>query len=281
MSAVLDVRNLCVRLKTGEGRLLVDDVSFSVDKGECLGILGESGSGKSMTCKAFMGLLDSMFAISGEAVFAGEDLLRLPRERLRRVRGNRICMILQNPMSCFDPLYRIGSQMAEGLSEHSGLSKREIRGKCLDTLDLMQIRNPEEVMAKYPHQLSGGMLQRVMIGLALVMRPDLIIADEPTTAIDSITQYEIIAEFQRIKEQHGTAMIFISHDLGVVSRLADRALVMHEAKVKRRGTVREIIDDPGDPYTSFLIEKKMTVMKTFSRICGKIPEPGCEDREPA
>lgn len=281
MSAVLELDNLSVQLRTGAKSTLVDNVSFAVEPGRCLGILGESGSGKSMTCKAFMGLLDSSLAVSGRAVFEGRDLLSLSREQLRQLRGNRIGMILQNPMSCFDPLYRIGRQMAEGIAEHSRLTRTQIRTKCLETLELMRIRNPEEVMAKYPHQLSGGMLQRVMIGLALIMRPSLIIADEPTTAIDSITQYEIIDEFIRIKKEYGTAMIFISHDLGVISKLADSAVVMHEAKIKRRGTVREIIADPGDAYTTFLIEKKMTVMDRFIKICGRQTPPERQDKETA
>lgn len=282
MSAVLTLDNLSVRLRAdGRETTLVDNVSFTVEPGQCLGILGESGSGKSMTCKAFMGLLDSSFSVTGKATFEGEDLLSLSREQLRLLRGSKIGIILQNPMTCFDPLYRIGRQMAEGIAEHSRLSRAEIKTKCLETLDLMRIRNPEEVMAKYPHQLSGGMLQRVMIGLALIMRPSLIIADEPTTAIDSITQYEIIDEFMRIKNQHGTAMIFISHDLGVISKLADSAVVMHEAKIKRRGTVREIIADPGDPYTSFLIEKKMTVMDQFIKVCGRQTAAARQDKETA
>lgn len=270
MKPVLAIDNLTVRLRAdGKTTTLVDDVSFAVEPGMCLGILGESGSGKSLTCKAFMGLLDSSFTVAGKAVFEEADLLTLSREQMRLLRGNKIGMILQNPMSCFDPLYRIGRQMAEGIAEHSRLSRTAIKTKCIETLELMQIRNPEEVMAKYPHQLSGGMLQRVMIGLALIMRPSLIIADEPTTAIDSITQYEIVNEFIRIKERHGTAMIFISHDLGVISKLADSAVVMHNAKIKRRGAVQEILDNPGDPYTAYLIEKKMAVMNRFIGVCRK------------
>ena len=264
MKTVLDVKNLTVCFRQEKARFtLVDDVSFAVAEGECLGILGESGSGKSMTYKAFMRLLDSSFEVRGSARFDGKELLSASNEAMRRLRGSRVCMILQNPMTCFDPLYRIGAQMAEGFSEHLALSGGTIREKCLETLSLMRICNPEEVLEKYPHQLSGGMLQRVMIGLALAMEPDLIIADEPTTAIDSITQYEIVQEFLRIKCECRTAMIFISHDLGVVSRLADRVLVMHDAKIKQSGTMRDILNRPEDDYTRFLIEKKMTVMEKF------------------
>ena len=274
MSTVLDVRNLTVRFRREKRRItLVDDVSFSVAAGECLGILGESGSGKSMTCKAFMRLLDSSFEVEGCARFGETELLATPDDEMRRLRGSRICMILQNPMTCFDPLYRIGTQMAEGFAEHLRLGRGEIRAKCIETLRRMRIRNPEDVLEKYPHQLSGGMLQRVMIGLALATEPTLIVADEPTTAIDSITQYEIVQEFRRIKRECRTAMIFISHDLGVVSRLADRVLVMHDAKVKQSGTMRDILDHPEDVYTRFLIEKKMAVMEKFARIMAPETEP--------
>ena len=261
---VLSVRDLSVALaRRGVRHLLVDGVSFDVDEGECLGILGESGSGKSMTCKAFMGLLEAEFRIAGSARFGGRELLSASRESLRAMRGRDICMILQNPMTCFDPLYRIGVQMAEGLAVHTRLSRAEIRRKCLETLELMRIAAPEEVLLKYPHQLSGGMLQRVMIGLALVMEPRLIVADEPTTAIDAVTQFEIVEEFRRIKRERRTAMIFISHDLGVVSRLADRVVVMRDARICQSGPVREVLLAPGDAYTRFLVDKKTAVMRRF------------------
>lgn len=263
---VLDIRNLSVKVRLGKEKLtLVDDVSFSIENGECLGILGESGSGKSMTCKAFMGLLDSSFEVTGRALFDGADLFALSGEEMRRLRGNRICMILQNPMTCFDPLCRIGAQMAEGFFAHTELSALEIKALCKNVLESMQIRDVDDVLEKYPHQLSGGMLQRVMIGLALAMKPRLIIADEPTTAIDSITQYEIVEEFRRIKESHRSALIFISHDLGVVSRLSDKVVVMNEAKIVQSGSTGDVLRAPSDSYTQFLIEKKMTVMERFLR----------------
>lgn len=267
MSTILEVINLNVWAKNKKQNcILAKDISFSVEKGECLGILGESGSGKSITCKAIMGLLNKSFHISGQALFCGRNLIGLGDEPLRKLRGNEICMILQNPMTCFDPLCRVGDQMCEGLLEHTNLSKRDIRVKCLETLELMCIRNPEEVMQKYPHQLSGGMLQRVMIGLALIMRPKLVIADEPTTAIDSITQFEIINEFQRIKNSNHSALIFVSHDLGVVSKLADEVIVMHDARIKQRGVMEEILRNPTDDYTRFLVEEKRKVMERFNRI---------------
>lgn len=277
MSSILEVQNLSVHFRRDKTKItLVDDVSFSVAAGECLGILGESGSGKSMTCKAFMRLLDGSFEVEGRAGFDGKELLSLSDEEIRGLRGRRIGMILQNPMVCFDPLYRIGDQMGEGFAEHTPLRRNEIAAKCLETLKLMRIRNPEEVLEKYPHQLSGGMLQRVMIGLALAVDPSLIVADEPTTAIDSITQYEILREFMRIKCECRTAMIFISHDLGVISQIADRVIVMHQAEITQSGLMRDIVNRPADAYTRFLIDKKMTVMEKFMRVMNTPVEPVME-----
>lgn len=273
MSALLDVKNLTVTFQQYKKSVtLVDNVSFSVEPGQCLGILGESGSGKSMTCKSIMGLLDDGFKTAGEAIFGGKNLLKLPSEDMRRLRGKEICMILQNPMTCFDPLYCIGDQMSETFSEHLTLTRREIRTKSLNTLALMQIKNPEDVLAKYPHQLSGGMLQRIMIGLALAANPRLIIADEPTTAIDTITQAEIIKEFLKIKDKHDTALIFISHDLGVISKLSDKVVVMHCAKAVQTGTLHEVFCNPADSYTKTLVDKKLAVMKQFNKIINKSNE---------
>lgn len=276
-SSILEIQNLSVHLRRERKKItLVNDVSFSVSAGECLGILGESGSGKSMTCKAFMRLLDGSFEVEGRARFDAKELLHLSGEEMRSMRGKRICMILQNPMVCFDPLYRIGEQMSEGFAEHTSLRRPEIVAKCLETLKLMRIKNPEEVLEKYPHQLSGGMLQRVMIGLALSMEPALIVADEPTTAIDSITQYEILREFMRIKRECRTAMIFISHDLGVISQVADRVIVMHRARITQSGPVRDILTRPEGAYTRFLIDKKMVVMEKFMRVMKTQPRSGLE-----
>lgn len=172
-------------------------------------------------------------------------------------------MILQNPMTCFDPLYRIDDQMAETYQEHLNLSRAQIYEKSIEVLETMQIKNPQEVLKKYPHQLSGGMLQRIMIGLAMSMEPDILIADEPTTAIDAITQFEIMKEFERIKKEAKTAMIFITHDLGVISRIADQVLVMNQGVVADRGTFREIMEQAKDPYTRLLVEKRKAVMKKY------------------
>ena len=267
MSAILKVENLNVTLQHRRvSKKLVEDVSFEVRPGECLGILGESGSGKSMTVKSVLGLLDKNFQVSGSAIFDGQDLLKETKEELRRLRGSRITMVLQNPMTCFDPLYRIGNQMAETFATHTSWNAQEIRSRCLEILDQMRIRNGEEVLEKYPHQLSGGMLQRIMIGIAMALQPELLIADEPTTAIDAITQYEIREEVIRIKKQKNTSMLFITHDLGAISKVADRILVMNSGHVVDSGSFDHILKHADDPYTRMLVEKRSAVMHRYRQI---------------
>ena len=267
MSAVLKVENLNVTLTYRKtSKKLVENVNFEVHPGECLGILGESGSGKSMTVKSILGLLDKNFHVSGSAVFDGHDLLKESKEELRRLRGSRITMVLQNPMTCFDPLYRIGNQMAETFATHTTWNAQEIRSHCLKILNQMQILNGEEVLQKYPHQLSGGMLQRIMIGIAMALQPELLIADEPTTAIDAITQYEILEEFIRIKKSKNTAMLFITHDLGAISKVADRILVMNSGHIVDSGDFEHIRNHAQDPYTRLLIEKRSAVMHHYREV---------------
>lgn len=267
MSAILKVENLNVTLKHRRTeKKLVEHVNFEVHPGECLGILGESGSGKSMSVKSVLGLLDKNFQVSGSAIFDGQDLLKESKEELRRLRGSRITMVLQNPMTCFDPLYRVGNQMAETFATHTSWNAQEIRSHCLKILEQMRIRNGEEVLEKYPHQLSGGMLQRIMIGIAMALQPELLIADEPTTAIDAITQYEILEEFVRIKKQHNTAMLFITHDLGAISKVADRILVMNSGHVVDSGSFDHIRKHADDPYTRMLVEKRSAVMHRYRQI---------------
>ena len=267
MSAILKVENLNVTLTYRKtSKKLVKNVNFEVHPGECLGILGESGSGKSMTVKSILGLLDKNFHVSGSAVFDGHDLLKESKEELRRLRGSRITMVLQNPMTCFDPLYRIGNQMAETFATHTTWNAQEIRSHCLKILNQMQILNGEEVLEKYPHQLSGGMLQRIMIGIAMALQPELLIADEPTTAIDAITQYEILEEFIRIKKSKNTAMLFITHDLGAISKVADRILVMNSGHIVDSGDFEHIRNHAQDPYTRLLIEKRSAVMHHYRKI---------------
>ena len=264
MTPVFELNHLQVSLRGKKRNTdLVKDVSFSVKQGECLGILGESGSGKSMSIKAAMGLLDKNFVVSGSAKFQGDELVGKNAEQLRRLRGGQVGIVLQNPMTCFDPLYRIGNQIAETFAAHQKWDAGEIKERSIEMLDKMQIRNPEEALEKYPHQLSGGMLQRIMIGIAMSMEPSLLIADEPTTAIDAITQFDILNEFAAIKQKHKTAMIFISHDLNAVSQIADKIVVLNQGTVVDQGDFHHIIHHAADPYTRRLIEKRTDVMRKY------------------
>lgn len=275
MKPAIKVEDLCVDLVTKrQKKRIVDRVEFEVYPGECLGILGESGSGKSMSLKAVLGLLDKNFQVSGQAVFDDKNLIGAPGEELRKLRGNQIGMVLQNPMTCFDPLYRIGSQMAETFAMHTDWNGEKIRSVSLEVLDQMRIHDGAEVLEKYPHQLSGGMLQRIMIGIAMALSPELLIADEPTTAIDAITQYEILEEFERIKREKKTAMIFITHDLGAISKVADRIMVMNSGRIVDQGDFHHILHHAKDPYTRLLVEKRMAVMDRYRDILKR------EERKP-
>ena len=275
MKPAMKVEDLCVDLVIRrQKKRIVDHVEFEVYPGECLGILGESGSGKSMSLKAVLGLLDKNFQVSGQAVFDDKNLIDAPGEELRKLRGNQIGMVLQNPMTCFDPLYRIGSQMAETFAMHTDWNGEKIRSVSLEVLDQMRIHDGAEVLEKYPHQLSGGMLQRIMIGIAMALSPELLIVDEPTTAIDAITQYEILEEFERIKREKKTAMIFITHDLGAISKVADRIMVMNSGQIVDQGDFHHILHHAKDPYTRLLVEKRMAVMDRYRDILKR------EERKP-
>ena len=275
MKPAIKVEDLCVDLVIRrQKKRIVDHVEFEVYPGECLGILGESGSGKSMSLKAVLGLLDKNFQVSGQAVFDDKNLIDAPGEELRKLRGNQIGMVLQNPMTCFDPLYRIGSQMAETFAMHTDWNGEKIRSVSLEVLDQMRIHDGAEVLEKYPHQLSGGMLQRIMIGIAMALSPELLIVDEPTTAIDAITQYEILEEFERIKREKKTAMIFITHDLGAISKVADRIMVMNSGRIVDQGDFHHILHHAKDPYTRLLVEKRMAVMDRYRDILKR------EERKP-
>lgn len=275
MKPAIKVEDLCVDLVTRrQKKRIVDHVKFEVYPGECLGILGESGSGKSMSLKAVLGLLDKNFQVSGQVVFDDKNLIGAPGEELRKLRGNQIGMVLQNPMTCFDPLYRIGSQMAETFAMHTDWNGEKIRSVSLEVLVQMRIHDGAEVLEKYPHQLSGGMLQRIMIGIAMALSPELLIADEPTTAIDAITQYEILEEFERIKREKKMAMIFITHDLGAISKVADRIMVMNSGRIVDQGDFHHILHHAKDPYTRLLVEKRMAVMDRYRDILKR------EERKP-
>ena len=267
---ILDVKNLHITFEQPKVRKqILEDVSFSVKAGKCLGILGESGSGKSMTTKAILGLLNRDFKISGSATFEGNDLLQMGDGDLRTLRGSAIGMILQNPMTCFDPLYKIGNQIYETFDAHGIFPRNQYKEEAIKILEKMRIHDPEGVLQKFPHQLSGGMLQRVMIGIAMSMNPRLLICDEPTTAIDSITQYEIIKEFQRIKAESNVGMLFITHDVSVISHIADEVIVLNKGKLVDRGSFSEILKNPKDPYTKLLIEKKLAVADHYKSVLAK------------
>ncbi|GAU76545.1 ABC transporter ATP-binding protein [Fusibacter sp. 3D3] len=261
---LLEVKALQINLKQkNKHQQIIKGVKFELFKGECLGILGESGSGKSLTMKSIVGILDASFSVEGEILFKGDDLMKMSQNELRKIRGCKIAMIMQQPMACFDPLIKIGAQIRETLHAHLTLKKEAMHAKCLSILEYMCIQNPEEVLQKYPHQLSGGMLQRIMIGLALALEPDIIIADEPTTAIDAITQYEIIKEFQKIKQRGGTSLLFVSHDLGVIENVADRVLVMNQGCVVDQGSLQEIVEHADDAYTRQLIKTRSCVRQKY------------------
>ncbi|MDK2940558.1 MAG: nickel transport system ATP-binding protein [Acetobacterium sp.] len=266
---ILEVNNLSVVLRNKKtDKEILTGVSFQLRKGQCLGILGESGSGKSICAKAVMGLLDDQFKVSGEIWYKNENLLQLSKEKRRSLRGKEMAMILQNPMTCFDPLYRVADQIAETYETHMAIDKNKINAYAVRTLEKMLIRNPDDVLRKYPHQLSGGMLQRIMIGLALSMAPEVLVADEPTTAIDAVTQYEIMREFEKIKQSGNTAMIFITHDLSVVSQIADYILVMNQGQVVDRGSYEHITKHASDLYTKRLIKNRLAVINKYREVLG-------------
>lgn len=262
--SLLKVKKLSVKdVKNNEE--LVSNVSFELNSNICLGIVGESGSGKSMTAKAILGLTNPWLKVTGIIEFDNMDLLKAKEEAIRKIRGNRICMILQDAMSAFDPLYTIGYQMLETLCENMNISKKEAEKISVDALEKMCINEPDQVIKKYPHQLSGGMLQRCMIALAMTMKPDIIIADEPTTALDSINQREVVEEFKRLREITGTAIIFISHDLGVVQHLAQDILVMKDGKCVEYGNANKIFKNPKHEYTKYLIDTRLELTDSFRK----------------
>ncbi|HEX5449310.1 MAG TPA: ABC transporter ATP-binding protein [Gaiellaceae bacterium] len=249
--ALLEVKDLKTYFSTGDGVVkAVDGVSFSIEKGETLGIVGESGSGKSVTCLTIMGLNAKRNTISsGQALFKGEDLLTAKPSRLRELRGNEIAMIFQDPMTSLNPVHAVGKQLVEAVQLHSDLSKQQARGRALELLKQVGIPRADRRIDDYPHQFSGGMRQRVMIAMSLINNPDLLIADEPTTALDVTTQAQILALIERLQAEYNSAVIMITHDLGVVAEIADDIVVMYAAEVVEGGSVDDIFHSPHHPYT--------------------------------
>ena len=266
MENVLSVRDLHISVRGEKPLSLVKNVSFDVEAGRCLGILGESGSGKSLTCGSLVGLLGSEYAVSGEVRFNGRNLLTANREELRRLRGAEISMILQNPMTSFDPLRTIESHILETLRAHGRVSRKEALAAGREMLARMRIEDPDGAMRRYPHQMSGGMLQRTMIGLALLLGPKLIVADEPTTALDSITRFEVVEEIRRMREECECAMIFVSHDLGVLASVADSVLVMHEGEVVEKGELRRVFASPRSEQARYLLGTRFSLIDRFRRM---------------
>ena len=249
--ALLEVRDLKTYFRTDDGIVkAVDGVNFQIEKGKTLGIVGESGSGKSVTCLTIMGLNPAKTAItSGEALFNGEDLITMPKKRLRDIRGNDIAMIFQDPMTSLNPVHTIGKQLFEAIQLHRDVSKKQAKLRALELLKAVGIPRAERRIDDYPHQFSGGMRQRVMIAMALVNDPDLLIADEPTTALDVTTQAQILELMNRLQREFGSAIIMITHDLGVIAEIADEVVVMYAARVAEKGTVDELFTRPHHPYT--------------------------------
>jgi peptide/nickel transport system ATP-binding protein len=249
--ALLEVNDLKTYFRTDDGIVkAVDGVNFTVEKGKTLGIVGESGSGKSVTCLTIMGLNAKRNTITtGEALFNGEDLLRMPGKRLRDIRGNDIAMIFQDPMTSLNPVHSVGKQLVEAIQLHRDVSKRQAKTRALELLQAVGIPRADRRIDDYPHQFSGGMRQRVMIAMALVNDPDLLIADEPTTALDVTTQAQILELMNRLQREFGSAIIMITHDLGVIAEIADEVVVMYAARVAEKGSVDHIFKRPHHPYT--------------------------------
>ena len=253
---LLEVKDLRVHFNTADGVVkAVDGVSFKVHRGETLGIVGESGSGKSVTCLTVLGLTNLETAdVSGEINFMGQDLLKLPKEELRAVRGKDLAMIFQDPFACLHPLYRVGDQIVEAILAHEDCPKQEAERRTIDLLGAVGIPRPEARFRDYPHQYSGGMRQRAMIAMALVHNPDLLIADEPTTALDVTVQAQILELIDKVKHDFNIGVILITHDLGVVSDVAQTVMVMYAGRPVEIGARDDVFGRPLHPYTWGLLE---------------------------
>jgi oligopeptide/dipeptide ABC transporter ATP-binding protein len=264
MEKILEVKNLQTSFKTEEGEVkAVDGVSFDVFKGKTLGIVGESGCGKSVTSLSIMRLIPNPpgKVVGGEILFEGRDLLKVSADEMRNIRGNRISMIFQEPMTSLNPVFTIGNQLREAIAIHSNLSKQAVADRAVEMLKLVGIPSPEKRVHDYPHQLSGGMRQRVMIAMALSCNPSVLIADEPTTALDVTIQAQILDLLRDLQSRLGMAIILITHDLGVVAEMADEVVVMYAGKVAEKAPVREIFRNPKHPYTKGLLNSIPTLSK--------------------
>jgi peptide/nickel transport system ATP-binding protein len=287
--AALQVENLCTHFFTKRGVVkAVEDVSFSVAPGKILGLVGESGSGKSVTGYSVLGLVDPPGrVVSGRILLGGKNLLALAPEDLRQVRGNRVAMIFQDPMMTLNPVLRIDTQMVEAIQAHADVGRTAALERSRDALARVGIPAPAERLLAYPHQLSGGMRQRVAIAIALLNKPDLIVADEPTTALDVTIQGQILFEMQKLARDSGSALIWITHDLSVIAGLADAVCVMYAGRVVEHGSVDQVLDAPLHPYTHGLIQSVPSNGRRgepLRQIPGMMPSlldpaPGCAFRE--
>ncbi len=254
--ALLEVKNLNTYFFTQSGvREAVKDVSFSVKMGETFGLVGESGSGKSVTALSILRLIDEPGRIvSGSILFDGRSLFALSAEEMRGVRGKDIAMVFQEPLAALNPVMTIGEQITEQILAHKKVSKKEARTRAIELMDEVRLSRPGDIFHEYPHRLSGGMRQRAMIAMALSLRPKLLIADEPTTALDVTIQAEILDLFREIKEKHDMSILFITHDFGIIAQIADRVGVMRKGKIVEEGSVDDIFYSPKDAYTKELLE---------------------------
>ena len=280
---ILEVKDLVVHFPTDDGVVkAVDGVSFQVMPGETLGVVGESGSGKSVTFLSALGLTGAKNArISGQVLFRGQDLLTLPEEEMRAIRGAKISMIFQDPMTSLHPYYKVGKQIAEAVVTHRDVSKKEAWEVAVDMLGKVGIPKPRERADQYPHEFSGGMRQRAMIAMALCLDPDLLIADEPTTALDVTVQAQILEVIQRIQERFRTAVVLITHDLGVIARVAHRVNVLYAGRNVELATADELFARPSHPYTQGLLaslphegQRRLTPITGFPPNM-LAPPPGC------
>lgn len=253
--SLLEVTGLSVSYRSRRGSVCaVNDVSFEIERGRCLGIVGESGSGKTQTCLAVAGLLPAEAAIGGSVRFDGRELLGATRSMFNELRGKQIAMVFQDPMTALTPHLTVGSQLCEILKVHEGMRGPDARRRAIEIMERVRIADPERRFDMYPFELSGGMRQRVMIALALILRPALVLADEPTTALDVTVQAEVISTFRAVIEHTGTALLLVTHDLGVVAGLCDSVMVMYAGRTVEQAAVAEIFDSPAHPYTRALLD---------------------------
>ena len=273
---ILNVENLRVEFETGRGKVIaIDGVDFTLNKTQTLGIVGESGCGKSVTALSIMGLLANNAITKGKVLFKQENLLEKSEKELTKIRGNKISMIFQEPMTSLNPVFTIEDQLSEVIMLHQGGTRRDIQKKTIEILAMVGIPNPERRMLDYPHRLSGGMRQRIMIAMALACNPDILIADEPTTALDVTIQAQILLLIKRLQEELGTGVIMITHDLGVIAQVAQEVAVMYAGQIVEYTKVRNIFEKPLHPYTRGLIKTIPNIKKDQDRleeIKGTVPE---------